>query len=313
MTTLCGELNLEAELFERQWWFTRIYTHGFDGADPLITQLLPALVAEGRALGLERWFFMRYLDTHGPHVRLRVLGNRRVLDRLQRAHQELQQQVEDSICTLPTRHEFIAALPRTDYEGRQGTGVHAALYEPEVAKYGGPEGTALAEGLFEFSSDLALWACDRFEKTTDRADLATLLLGDVGDSLLRGPNAASQHRQQIGWDQYWDRHLRWWTAHRGDQGDAAREQIQHDVYEQAPEIRSSLIDTARLPGVASWRRRWWLAFDSYLARAQAVGVDRSPQHLAFHQAHMMLNRLGFLPPEEAVLGVRARHWHPRRI
>lgn len=207
MTVYATDINLHEDLFAQQWWFAQIYTSGFEGADPLIADVLPAMIAQVRPLGMQRWFFMRYLDDHGPHVRLRVLGNRAVQDRLQDSRHELRDQI-NAICAQPIRHEFITTVPRETYEGRLGTGSRGALYEPELTKYGGPSGVALAEELFEFSSELALWACGRFEKTTDRAALATLLLGDVADSLIHGPGAAPARHSPVDWDGYWDHHLR---------------------------------------------------------------------------------------------------------
>jgi hypothetical protein len=62
--------------------------------------------------------------------------------------------------------------------------------------------------------------------------------------------------------------------------------------------------------VHNWRRRWFRALDSYLYRADKVRVSRSAQHLTVYQAHMTLNRLGFVAREEAALGLYARTWKP---
>ena len=60
----------------------------------------------------------------------------------------------------------------------------------------------------------------------------------------------------------------------------------------------------------NWRRRWFRALDTYLYRADKVRVSRSAQHLTVYQAHMALNRLGFVAREEAALGLYARNWTP---
>jgi len=299
---------LDDDVFADQWWFVRIYTRGFDGGDPLIGDLLPPIIAEARARGIRRWFYIRYLDEGGPHVRLRVLGRRPVLDHLQRVHHELEADLGDLLSARPAEHCFIAPVDRRAYEGRSATGVRASIYEPEVAKYGGPVGLGLAEELFEFSSDLGLWACGRFGKGHDRAGLAALLLADGVAALVDGPHSRVPSRQRIDADAYWDRHLHWWTAELGSKGPAARSSMRERVDERRERVGDSMERVSALPGVDAWRRRWRTAVDAYLHRAQAVGVERSPQHLTFHHGHMMLNRLGFLPREEAVLGVYARVW-----
>lgn len=310
-TAVFPEPLIDASALDDLWWFVRIYTRGFEGADPLIGDLLPPVIAEARAQGISRWFYIRYMDEHGPHVRLRVLGPRAVLDQLQRVHAEIEAQLAEVLAEHPTEHRFIAPVPKKAWEGQLGTGVRAAIYEPELAKYGGPVGLALAEELFEFSSDLGVWACGRFAKESDRAGLAALLLHDVADSLMHGHHAAAA-RQRVSWDGYWERHLYWWTAELGHRGPAFRDRMVTAVQERADRVAESLHRVTVLPGVQSWRRRWSVALDTYLARAELSGVDRTPQHLAFHQGHMMLNRLGFLPREEAVLGVHARAWSSSR-
>lgn len=43
----------------------------------------------------------------------------------------------------------------------------------------------------------------------------------------------------------------------------------------------------------------------HLREASAAGIPRTTGHLLFHRVHMMTNRLGLLPREEALLGVVA--------
>lgn len=57
------------------------------------------------------------------------------------------------------------------------------------------------------------------------------------------------------------------------------------------------------PVVAACRDEWADAVSVYLDAATAV--PRTPGHLIFHQNHMMSNRLGILPREEALLGLIA--------
>lgn len=293
-----------------QWLFLKIYTRGFDGADSLVGDLLPPIVAEARAIGVQRWFFMRYMDLHGPHIRMRVLGRRPVLDHLQRLNRELESSLDGVLArSIPTGHVFIAPVNVPMYEGRRGTGIRASIYEPERDKYGGPEGLALAEELFEFSSDLALWACGTLAKAPERAGLAALLLHDAITALLQGPGAADHGRERIGWDEYWEQHLNRWTADLGSRAVPVREKMAQVRAERAEHTKQELLRVRELPAVEAWRRRWRLSMDSYLDKAgKSSSINRSPQHLVFHQSHMMLNRLGFLPREEAVLGIHARHW-----
>ncbi|MEU6294960.1 lantibiotic dehydratase C-terminal domain-containing protein [Streptomyces erythrochromogenes] len=77
-------------------------------------------------------------------------------------------------------------------------GVEATLYEPEEGKYGGPLGAALAEEVFQHSSELALWA-GHLPRRPDRVALAALLLT---------ASAAALQDRRTGTDtsRFWERH-----------------------------------------------------------------------------------------------------------
>jgi hypothetical protein len=59
------------------------------------------------------------------------------------------------------------------------------------------------------------------------------------------------------------------------------------------------------PTVLAHAQGWTQVLAAYLGRAADEQVPYSAGHLVFHQAHMMCNRLGILPREEALLGVMA--------
>ena len=98
-------------------------------------------------------FFIRYSE-YGPHVRLRLHGEKAVLDGT----------------VWPALLEHVRALHPQAQEGRpdvpmyshpteggssEVTHVARVEYEPETDRYGGPEGVRLAERFFEHSSEAA--------------------------------------------------------------------------------------------------------------------------------------------------------------
>lgn len=97
-----------------------------DGVAPLVERMTD----DG---WVERWFFVRYLDEDGPHVRLRLEGERETLAR----------HVEPRVAALVSETEAVRE-------------VRCVPYEPEIDRYGGPEATLLAERWFHASSDAAL-------------------------------------------------------------------------------------------------------------------------------------------------------------
>ena len=288
-----------------EWWFVRLYTGGFAGADTMTSELIPPLVAHARELGIHRWFYMRYMDPSGPHIRLRVKGTRDVLDVMESGYRALVTDLETALAQKEHSHPFVMPVDEQNYLGTASIGGSGALYEPEYTKYGGIHGVDLAEQLFEFSSDLGVWATGRFDKTPDRAGLAALLLFDAVHS---GLDAARFTSVPPGadWQGYWDQHLKWWTGDFGANAPRVRKTIQSSVETRMPDVRCQLDRLAAMPSVTGWRRNWRAAVHRYVVRAMTEGIDLTPMHLIFHQGHMMTNRLGFLPREEALLGQYAR-------
>ena len=288
-----------------QWWFVRLYTGGFSGADAMISELIPPLVAHARELGIQRWFYIRYMDPAGPHIRLRVKAAREVLDLTESGYRALVRDLAEALEEATPVHPFVMPIDERRYLGAASIGGSGALYEPEYTKYGGPHGVELAEELFEFSSDLGVWATGRFDKTPDRAGLAALLLGDAVSSGLRA--AADAHTPAgADWDGYWDRHLAWWTADFGRGAGRVRQSVQRAAEARGASVGDQLDALAAMPAVKGWRRNWQAVVHRYICRAAREGISLTPLHLVFHQGHMMTNRLGFLPREEALLGQYAR-------
>nr|BFE86251.1 hypothetical protein GCM10020093_088520 [Planobispora longispora] len=205
-----------------EWWFVRLYTGGFAASDLLVTEVLPPLVAEARAHGAFRWFFIRYTDPSGPHLRVRVFGPRETVDRMHRSLARIQRHADAMVAAVDDDAAWLASIPMGRMLGDSGTGLASGLYEPEYGKYGGPQGVELAERVFEFSSDLAIWATTRFGKIPERAAFAVLLLREAVRALIDGrPGDLSaepvmppgdRRRRAVSWERYWDRHLAWWTA-----------------------------------------------------------------------------------------------------
>lgn len=304
MTITAGpqRLPLLSGLMDKpEWWFVRLYTGGFVGADAMISELIPPLVAHARELGIHRWFYIRYMDASGPHIRLRVKGTREVLDVMESGYRELISDLETALAQGEHTHPFVVPVDEARYLGAASIGGSGALYEPEYTKYGGPHGVELAEQLFEFSSDLGVWATGRFDKTPDRAGLTALLLSDTVHSGL----AASRHLgvpPGSDWDGYWAHHLTWWTADFGAHAPRVRQTLVSGAETKMPHVRAQMDRLAAMPSVTGWRRNWRAAVHRYVVRAATESVHLTPMHLIFHQGHMMTNRLGFLPREEALLG-----------
>lgn len=104
------------------WICLYIYTER-DLADVLMKNVRPFIAAMAQDNGLEQFFFIRYWEK-GPHIRLRMKGDRVKLEKGITQYEKMLQ---------PAR-------------------VERALYEPETDRYGGSCGIQVAEKHFEYSS-----------------------------------------------------------------------------------------------------------------------------------------------------------------
>ncbi|MER5987293.1 lantibiotic dehydratase [Streptomyces sp. NPDC001787] len=105
--------------------------------DDLLRDHLPELITLAREKGADGWFFIRYTDDSGHHLRLRLHGDR---------PREMWGGAAPAVGEL---------LHRWQREGRLRS--HSlAQYDPECERYGGPAAQRLAEQVFQYDSEAAL-------------------------------------------------------------------------------------------------------------------------------------------------------------
>ncbi|GLF96709.1 lantibiotic dehydratase C-terminal domain-containing protein [Streptomyces yaizuensis] len=152
---------------EDVWLSCHVFHHG--DTDPLLTEALLPLVDDLRQDGrLRSHFFLRHWE-RGPHVRLRLKvpvghrdGVRAETERRVGAYLERSPGPAD---TDPERlREALRRLSELEHGDTSDEVLRTPEppntlrwldYHPELDKYGGPEGVAVAEGVFDTSSVLA--------------------------------------------------------------------------------------------------------------------------------------------------------------
>ncbi len=125
-----------------EWLYAKLYT-GTATADEVLREVIHPLVAEVLGAGAaNRWFFIRYADPE-HHLRVRFHGDP------ERLRGEVLPAVERAVHPLLHRGQ----LWRVQFD----------TYEREVERYGGDEGTLLAEQLFQIDSEAVLEILDLVE------------------------------------------------------------------------------------------------------------------------------------------------------
>lgn len=268
---------------QTDWWYVRVHPGGAARMDAAAGAVLPWLHKQAERTGADRWFFIRYWDKTGHHLRLRLRADPDSVDELHGRHDELLQLVTD----LPAAQQTPAdLLPTGVPDGPTTVGVQSSLYAPELDKYGGPDGVAVAEEVFTLDS--------RFHQENDTAgwDVRTARAATAVD-LMRAVVERSLPRQQA--EQFWTTHrTRWgWQLHNAAAGGGPLGQllvaIKHDMEVAEPDLRRELLVETHASALERVIRRHQAPRDAVL----------------LHHIHMMMNRFGYPPGVEAALGIIA--------
>lgn len=240
-----------------EWLYAKVYV-GALTADALLADVVAPLVRELRARGaVDGWFFVRYADPE-PHLRLRLHGDPRAL--LGEA--------------LPALHAALA--PWLD-DGRVAR-VALDTYVREVERYGGDEGVARCEAIFEAQSDAALAAIAATRGDEGRDGRWRRCLAGL-DALLRGLGCDRARAAAILESQRdaWARQL---GVTRASEGALSRR-----FRAERAALEAELADA---PGSAAWAG----LIGATAARAVALRVGGGvPDGVAASLLHMWVNRV----------------------
>jgi lantibiotic biosynthesis protein len=198
-----------------EWLFLKLYCAS-TLQDELITGPLRTLLQEVFAQKLaEGWFFIRYVDPD-PHIRLRFRGNPHLLT----------SQLFPRLCTWATKLVSDGPCRKFVFDS----------YEREIERYGGLEGIALAEKLFEADSRavMELLQLKRTGKLTLDSQMLAVL---TTDDLLAGLGLSPQER------------LQWYSQHVSTTREAGA------IYRQkSVELRALLHDAQHIQKLQGGKR-----------------------------------------------------------
>lgn len=281
--------TIESPSTDVDWWYVRAYPGSAEAMDEATRLLVPWLRDQARKVEADRWFFMRYFDLSGQHLRLRLRGSAAAVDRVQAGLGEVVALLA-GLVNHPARPRLIEGAAFGAMAGPRR--VQAGLYAPELAKYGGAAGAELAEQLFTESSawyvetDLA-----SYPPAFDRAALALAYLSALLPAALPGERTPAFWRiHQLTWGV----HLRMMLPTRTEMTDrlavaaggmAAADDLVRSFDGRIGEQVARVVRT--------------------LDRADALHLPVDRAHLLMHYLHMDLNRWGFMPAEECLLGIAA--------
>lgn len=281
------------------WEYFKLY-FGAQGerADAFVIELHRRMTAVPM---MQKWFYMRYIDEAGFHIRLRFLpdpGAQQVVS--QTVRRECGEMLNRMYEFLPSAYLPMVTLPDyiVDSMPAPKTNTHLRIevdtYVPESEKYGSHAAIPISEDVFHLSSDLAgQILADEAAELYSRKTLAPWLMHE---SAIAFP----VHRRNDFWLQY----SLYWLG-----GDSPAAQDWRTRFNnKAQELRDGgypvLAPEHELPVQAAEILRRWRAGLTDAARAyKAMGESSNtrPDVLSLNFAHLMMNRLGIGTLEESYL------------
>ena len=286
---------------QRDWLYLKLYLgRAVDRVDRLVIELDRVISQRPDVQG---WFFIRYVDEQGIHLRLRVLpaaGARDALrehlvhacaTRLSRAY-ELPAGTYFPMVATPGFEDTLALVTDAHNDVR----VIEADYEPETDKYGTGTAMAVAEDLFVASTEIACAILnDEDEGLYARKSLVPALMHETYRAFLPRTDAAT----------FWREYCFYWLGGKslaaGDWRDTFFAKAAQLDEEGVPVLALEQEDgrPARFQ-VTRWQQALAHAAQQYAALG-SEGGDLNPEVLCFNFAHLMNNRLGIASLEEAYM------------
>lgn len=303
-----------------------LHIHYYASHDLLLAEGVAPVVASRRGGGLSHWFFIRYWKG-GPHVRLRMLFDEATRDP---APDDVRAEIESYLARHPSAGQLpfaindslrmLAKLEGNDEQSLEVVPDNTVLvrpYEPEYDRYGGRAGVALAERLFEESSDVALVALKIISAAPSRR------LGISFAMMLAGLRGAGMSEERMA--DYLVGYYRFWVRYLPDEVPAAwaagLEETQRGLLPYATAVLSDGSSTSGSQvgeALARWRSAVSDAVTSLDRQAADILPvvtmpikDAPPEYrrdfLLLNYLHTHNNRLGVTPGHEAYLAYLAHH------
>ena len=257
-----------------------MFAGGTEHLDGALAHAVAPAVRGGRDAGdISQWYFTRWVDQRGPHLRLALSGrgSDRLAEEIGAALQNAtgKDRVRDSVLPPPVSRR----------RGGEHVGVQPVEHRSERERFGA--GLADAEALFEVSSDAVTQALPSLPRGRERVAFGLglmIALSELGIAREQRPG-------------FWDT-----VAVRATGSSESGRKVLDRLAAHAQQLGPELVAIARDlrgPGtVGTALENYAQAFDQALARAESAAARAE---LVRHHAHLTSNRLGVNPLEELLL------------
>lgn len=269
-----------------------------DGLDFLINGVVAETVIDNR---VRQWFFLRYLDEDGPHLRVRIKvgsSDAKSADRL--FHTRFHDGTTALTMLSPVESRPLITVPGAETIFPRGSfpaRARRATYEPETEIYGGALGVVIAEELFQVSSEIAVDILGSGANAAHaRKDLAPALMAAVLDEFVGKEGRAA----------FLESYINHWLSASPGLG-----YLKAMFHERARELLDDgevvlYADSEYSGDGPKHLHVWRKSLADANAKYRKLKVGYTPalvERIGFYFLHLMNNRLGFTALEEAYLAV----------
>ena len=248
--------------------------------------------------------FIRYFESDvGFHIRFRIqVDNSHKAQEIARVKAILEQ-AEKALPDLPeSQHDFLVNAGRPYQFDAKATQVIEALYEPEWEKFGGPQGLDIAHRWFQPSSELTLQILQAEQAgTADRDELVNHLTRAVCEAFEVKPHVAK----------FLEQYAMSWLPRSLIHSNNWRQQFFAEAIQKLDHNEPLLTPFEYLSEPAQHMVRTWSEVASRTAQSlrKANYSHGFIQSQAWQLIHLMNNRLGFSPLDEAYLATMLEAWY----
>ncbi|MGD8167300.1 lantibiotic dehydratase C-terminal domain-containing protein [Herbiconiux sp. P16] len=276
---------------DADWLYWNVYPKAGPQLDHAV-RLVGAELVQPHIETIQRWFFIRFLDGRGPHLRVRIRADRETLDAITARRDHLTSALEHVSRETRSRDRFFGRSSEiwNRWPMADSPAIHGDFYEPERSKWGDGADLLQSEDVFAASSCLALAMItshtDR-QLGSARLPFATRVAHDAAVAFA-GPSNARQILL---------RHSEWWKGPAGGTINSSR-------IDEATTEKLRAATLAGYPeGIDLFARPFLTAIHGLAA--PTAKPRRSPLYRFHHHLHLQLNRLGVYPLHEAVVAEAA--------
>lgn len=266
----------------------------YDNQDTILKNDIKAVLKKNNVY---EFFFIRYWE-NGPHIRLRLKNiddskflavKSEILDYMEnnKSEVEIDENKYGEIADVLGKREGIVLQ---NHCLEKNNTIKEWKYEPELKKYSGKEGVALAEREFIHSSKIALDVIQLDLKQSLKYIFASVYAVDVSCALF-------ETREQR--EEFFKRYADYWIGF-GENVSAAM-----DKYKKKVAALDLNIESLRVIKKYFGELKNYDVHKKLYEELKTIADEKDIMRFGFNFVHLFNNRIGIVPAEEAMVGITA--------